>query len=133
MKVTYKDEIAKIPDRDPYAKAILALVRAYQSGGASTTDVPTRNDIRSIWRNLDDRHKNLLRHIARSKSGRVTQIQLQKSLDLDSPGLRGVLNGLTRICIRLQEVKALGYNATNRQYYLDADVAATVNSLKSDE
>ena len=45
---------------------------------------------------------------------------------------RGVHNGLARICERLgleKPVRAVGYNATNRRYLMDPDVAATVKNM----
>ena len=131
MKITYKKEVISLPNGHALTKAILVLARACEKGERVNDAVPTRNDIRLIWREINDSHKAVLAEIARFGSRR--QSQLVAALRIDSQGLRGVLNGLTRICNRIDAenpIRVIGYNASNRQYFIDADVAATIQTLQ---
>lgn len=131
MKITYKKQVISVPDGHALAKAILVLARSCEKGERVNEAVPTRNDIRGIWREINDSHKAVLAEIA--KFGTRRQSQLTTALRIDSQGLRGVRNGLTRICNRIgaeNPIRVIGYNASNRQYSLDADVAATIQALQ---
>jgi hypothetical protein len=58
--------------------------------------------------------------------------RLESALGLDWQGLRGVHNGLARICDGLgfeKPLRAIGYKAENRSYVMDPDVAGTIKSL----
>jgi hypothetical protein len=130
MKIVIGAERYRLKNDHPYAKAIVALARAYP-GASDATAVPQRNDVKQLWRELGDGHQQLLRQIAKHPSG-VAQSDLEKLLGVDWQGLRGVHNGLARICERLgleKPVRVLGYNAKNRRYVIDPDVATTVQRL----
>ena len=130
MKIVVGSEKYKLRNSHPYAKAIVALARAYPA--AITTDsIPTRNDIKELWRGLGEGHQQLLREIARRPGG-ISQSDLESLLGVDWKGLRGVHNGLARICEGFgldKPVRAVGYNSNNRRYLMDPDVAATVQKL----
>jgi hypothetical protein len=51
---------------------------------------------------------------------------------VDWTGLRGLRNGLARICECLgfeKPVRVVGYNSENRRYLMDPDVATTIRNL----
>jgi hypothetical protein len=112
----------------PFAQAIVALARAYPG---SSDSVPERNDIKQLWRDLNDNHRRFLAEIA-SQPGGISQSELESILAVDWQRLRGVHNGLARICEGLgleKPIRVVGYNASNRRYLMDPDVAATVQKL----
>lgn len=117
----------------PYAVVIKDLAKSYatthMSGGGDVP--PERNDVKRLWREMKAKHKALLREVA-TRGGGVSQADLEGALGVDWQGLRGVHNGLARICERLEiekPVRATGYNSTNRTYHMDPDVAHTVRGL----
>jgi len=131
VQITCGSEKFSLKDGHPYAKAIVALARAYPGDVADRDTVPTRNDVKQLWRELSDGHKALLKEVSRCPSG-IQQAELEKRLNLDWQGLRGVHNGLARICDRLgveKPVRVLGYNAKNRRYLVDPDVSGTIKKL----
>ncbi len=131
MKIVVGSVKYRLKNGHPYAKAIVALARAYPGASESADSVPERNDIKQLWRDLGESHQQLLGKIA-SRPGGVSQPDLESLLGVDWQGLRGVHNGLARICERLgleKPVRVVGYNSTNRRYLMDPDVAATVQKL----
>ena len=131
MKIVVNSDRYKLRNDHPYAQAIIALARAYQFNPRSADELPARNDVKQLWRNLSPAHRELLHEIATRPNG-IPQADLEAALGLDWKGLRGVHNGLARICDGLgvqKPVRALGYNAGNRRYLMDPDVAATVKAL----
>jgi hypothetical protein len=131
MKIIVGSEKYRLKNDHPFTKAIVALARAYPSTFDPTNSVPQRNDVKHLWQELGGGHRHLLREIAKRPAG-VAQSDLMKLLGVDWQGLRGVHNGLARICERLgleKPVRVVGYNARNRRYLMDPDAAATVKSL----
>lgn len=129
MKIISGKDRYQIPNDAPFAKAILALARAHES--ESVAPPPRRNDVIQLWRELGINHRRLLSEVAKRPGG-IPQNDLETSLDTDWQGLRGVHNGLARICDRLgfeKPLRAIGYNAENRSYVMDPDVAVTIKSL----
>jgi hypothetical protein len=131
MKIVVGSEKFSLRNDHPYAKAIVALARAYPGAPKSAYSVPERNDVKQLWHELSDSHKRLLREIANRPNG-ISQPDLENLLAVDWQGLRGVHNGLARICERFaceKPVRVVGYNSMNRRYLMDPDVAATVQKL----
>jgi hypothetical protein len=131
MKIIAGPQKFQLRNSHPFAQAILALARAHQRGETATDEIPERNDIKQLWRELNDSHRRLLKEVA-SRPGGISQKDLQTMLDVDWQGLRGVHNGLARIGERLdceKPIRVVGYNADNRRYIMDPDVAATVQRL----
>jgi hypothetical protein len=131
VKIVVGSEKYRLKNDHPFTKAIVALARAYPGTSDSANSVPQRNDVKQLWQELSSGHRQLLREIAKRPTG-VAQSDLLKLLGVDWQGLRGVHNGLARICERLgleKPVRAVGYNATNRRYLMDPDVAATVKNM----
>jgi hypothetical protein len=124
----------KIPNGSPYADAIRLLMGGFQAAslqGAGPTAPPARNDIKQLWRELDDRHRNVLKTIAAYTQG-ILQEDLETKLGIGWEDLRGRNIGLSRICSRLDveyPIRSTGYNRDNRRFYLDPDVAKTVLDL----
>jgi hypothetical protein len=130
MKVIMGTKKYKLKNSHPLAQAIIVLAQAYP---ASTGSVPERNDVKQLWRDLNANHRELLTEIAKRPTG-ISQSDLQTALGTDWQGIRGVHNGLARICEGLgfeKPVRVVGYNSTNRRYLMDPDVAATVQKLSS--
>jgi hypothetical protein len=118
----------KIPNEHPYAEAIEALARAHALGVGNGSKLPERSDIKQLWPILRRDHRRLLTEIARRPGG-VAQGELEKLLGVGWEKLRGIHNGLARICERVEvdkPVRTIGYNAENRRYDMPADVAATI-------
>lgn len=131
MIITINSEKYRLKNDHPFAKAIVALARAYPGAIDSRGRVPERNDVKQLWNELNDGHQQLLREIAKHPSG-IAQSELENLLGVDWQGLRGVHNGLARICERLgleKPVRVVGYNAKNRRYLMDPDAATTVQRL----
>ena len=131
MKIVVGSEKYHLKNDHPYAKAIIALARSYPGASETADAVPQRNDIKQLWRELNDSHQRLLREIAYRPNG-VSQPDLEALLGIDWQGLRGVHNGLARICARQgceKPVRVVGYNLKNRRYVMDPDIAATVQNL----
>ena len=125
-----------IPRGHPFALAIEALAKDYTLNKGSRAkgggvEPPERNDVKQLWREISSKHKALLEAVA-TRPGGASQADLEKALGLQWKDLRGVHNGLARICERLgveKPVRTTGYNATNRTYLMDPDVAHTVRNL----
>ncbi len=135
MKIVVNSDRYKLRNDHPYAEAIVALARAYQFNPRPADALPARNDIKQLWRHLNSAHRALLHEISARPNG-IPQADLEAALGLDWKGLRGVHNGLARICDGLsvqKPVRALGYNAANRRYLMDPDVAGTVNALYTND
>ena len=129
MKIISGKDRYKIPNDAPFAKAILVLARAFESEGVPAP--PRRNDVIQLWRELGANHRRLLHEVAKRPGG-IPQSDLESALDTDWQGLRGVHNGLARICDGLgfeKPLRTIGYNAENRSYVMDPDVAGTIKSL----
>ena len=121
----------RVPNDHPYAEAIEALARDHAFGVGNGRKLPQRNDVRHLWSSLRSDHRRLLTEVAKRPGG-VAQDELQKLLNVDWTKLRGIHNGLARICERLEiekPVRTMGYNADNRRYDMPADVATTVLNL----
>jgi hypothetical protein len=130
MKIEHQGKLYRVDDDHPYAAAILALARSLKHHPVSHTSTPQRNDVKQLWRHLRSSHRRFLRAV--SKDSPVTQADLQKKLDLDWKQLRGVHNGLARICDGLgieKPVRTSGYNAENRTYEMSTDVATTIRKI----
>ncbi len=129
MKVIVGRQKYILDTSHPFAQAIVALAQMYPG---TTGSLPERNDIKQLWRELGEGHRTFLTEVARRPIG-ISQSDLQSLLGLDWQGLRGVHNGLARICEGLgleKPVRSTGYNSQNRQYLMDPDVAATVLKLR---
>lgn len=119
----------QLSNSSQYVAAIIRLARA------ATEDIngeppPSRNDVKQLWRELGKNHQQLLTQVAKRPG--IPQADLEGALGLDWLGLRGVRNGLSRICERVgveHPVRAMGYNNANRRYTMDSDVAATIKRL----
>lgn len=125
MKITYRQEKFSIDNSHPFVEAILAIARTH---ARPTVVTPERNDVKRLWRLLSDSHKKLLKKIA-SHPGGVSQRELITAIGLNSVQLRGVHNGLARICEGAdieKPIRVAGYNATNRSYSMDQDVRVTI-------
>lgn len=130
MKIIVGKERFQLENSHPFAVAILTIARAYASQPGALP-VPERTDVKQLWRDLKPPHKRLLREIARRPGG-IPQADLAQALQVDWTGLRGVHNGLARICEGIgieKPVRAIGYNSTNRRYLMDPDAAATILKL----
>ena len=130
MKIIAGNEKFQLKNSHPFAAAILTFARAYASQPGALP-VPERTDVKQLWRELRPPHKRLLREIARRPGG-IAQADLANALQVNWTGLRGVHNGLARICEGLgirKPVRAIGYNSTNRRYLMDPDAAATILKL----
>src|SRR5688572_22146333 len=126
MKITHGGEKHFVPDDSSFARAILEVVNAYQ-GTLPRKEGPFRNDIKRLWRVLNDQHRRFLLAIAKDPG--ISQAEIQEKLQLDMAGLRGVHNGLARICKSNgfeKPVRTSGYNASNKTYSMDDDVRATI-------
>ena len=87
--------------------------------------------MKQLWREMKAKHKALPWEVA-TRGGGASQTVLEGVLGVDWQSLRGVHNGLARICERLEiekPVRATGYNSTNRTYHMDSDVAHTVRGF----
>ncbi|RYZ16392.1 MAG: hypothetical protein EOO70_04555 [Myxococcaceae bacterium] len=125
-----------VPSDHPFALAIETLAKDYtlnkrarSKGGAA--EPPERNDVKQLWREIGAKHKALLEAVA-TRPGGASQADLKTALTIEWQELRGVHNGLARICERLgveKPVRTTGYNATNRTYLMDPDAALTVRNL----
>lgn len=128
MKVIVGTKKYKLKNSHPFAQAIIVLAQAYP---ASAGSVPERNDVKQLWRELNANHRRLLVEVSKRPTG-ISQADLQTALGMNWQGLRGVHNGLARICDGLgfeKPLRALGYNSENRRYLMDPDVVATVQKL----
>lgn len=131
MKIYFRKEVYRFDNGHPFVPAILELARNSLSRAKGRAVVPERNDIKRLWLELGKGHRELLYQIARHPLG-TSQDELQKALAVDWQGLRGVHNGLARICERLgceKPIRVVGYNSDNRRYLMDPDVATTVTTL----
>lgn len=130
MKIIAGKESIVLSNDHPYAQTILLLARNYQQN----PDVHTveTEDITELWNQLEDKHKQLLRVLAKADEP-LLQLQLEKTLDIDWYQLRGNLNGITRICNRVgfsnPVKKQGGHNAKTRYYYLDDHIVKQVLRL----
>jgi hypothetical protein len=130
MKIIAGGEKFQLNNSHPFAKAILTIARAYASQPGAVP-LPERNDVKQLWRELRPAHKKFLREIAKQPGG-VAQADLAQVLGVSWTGLRGVHNGLARICEGVgidKPVRVVGYNAGNRRYLMDPDAAKTVGNL----
>lgn len=132
MKIQHGKRKYEIPNNHPLIDAILVLVNsAADSVETSRDPVPQRNDIKTLWRSLRRGHKRFLGLVAQYPRG-LKQADVIKKLKVEPDDLRGVHNGLARICDGRgidKPVSSSGYNAENRVYYMLPDVAATVLKL----
>lgn len=130
MRVHHQGKLYRVDDSHPHAAAIVALALGSKNGPASRIAAPQRNDVKQLWRHLRPPHRRFLRAVA--KDAPIPQEDLQKRLGLDWKELRGVHNGLARICERLGIEKPLrtsGYKTENRIYEMSADAAATIQKI----
>lgn len=130
MKLDFQGKVYRIDDDHPYAVAMLALARSLKKRPISRVSAPQRNDVKQLWQHLKAPHRKFLRAV--SKDSPVTQEDLQNKLGLDWMKLRGVHNGLARICDGLgieKPVRTSGYNAENRTYEMSIDVATTIRKI----
>ena|SRR5690349_7155253 len=128
MLVKIEQRKYRIPNTHPFAEAIEALARAHAFSARNGTKLPERNDVKQLWSELGRDHRALLVSIAKRPGG-VTQNELEKELSVDWTKLRGIHNGLARICERLEiekPVRTMGYNSDNRRYDMAPDVAGTI-------
>jgi hypothetical protein len=132
MRIIDRDARTIIPGNSNYADAIRIIIRAFKQQRIGDSSVPERNDIKTLWPQLQDNHKQLLRIIAQQQGTTgVTQPVLEKKLGVGWVGLRGIHNGLARISAGLEienPVRTIGYNRSNRRYQVDASTAETVIS-----
>ncbi len=131
MLVKIEQRKYRIPNSHSFAEAIEALARAYAFGVGNGARMPERNDIKQLWSELRPDHQKLLVEIAKRPGG-ITQSELEKELHVGWTKLRGIHNGLARICERLEiekPVRTMGYNSENRRYEMPPDVAGTVGKL----
>jgi len=131
MRIKVGQDIYTLPNSSHSAHVIIAIAKAHKHESGSITSPPERNDIKHLWRELGTNHQAFLREISKRPNG-ISQHELEKAIALDWEGLRGIHNGLARICKRLdyeKPVRVIGYNASNRRYVMDSDVAVTVKKL----
>ena len=131
MRVLVRGTKYTIPNSHAYAQAIESLARTYALGGDGRGRLPERNDVKQLWSELRQEHRTMLVEIA-IRPGGIGQKDLQGALRVDYKGLRGIHNGLARICERLEvekPVHTMGYNSENRRYDMPQDVAATIRRL----
>ncbi|HRK19932.1 MAG TPA: hypothetical protein PK970_13320 [Hyphomicrobiaceae bacterium] len=130
MLIKYGRQRFKVSNEHPYADAIVLLATAAtrsQDGDAATE----RNDVKALWKRLLRGHKELLAKVAAYPTG-ISQADLLKALDKEWQELRGVHNGLARICETEgvdKPIQTTGYNSANRSYHMMPDVARTVLKL----
>jgi len=132
MRIIDGDKKTTIPRDKYYAEAIRSIIKAFEQEKAENDNVPEQNDVKQLWPNLQDAHKKFLYIIARKSPNRISQPILEDKLEVDSNDLRGIHNGLARICKNHEvenPVRSIGYNRSNRQYYVDASAAKTIRSL----
>jgi hypothetical protein len=133
MRIIYAPGVQFTVSNDhPIAKAIVELARFYKAEIAPAVNMPERNDIKNLWWELSDSHREFLGEVAKGPAIGISQSELEQNLNLDWQGLRGVHNGLARICERVgceKPVRVVGYNAQNRRYHMDPDVRATIQGL----
>ncbi len=130
MRIQHQGKLYRVDDGHPHATAILALAISSTNGPVSRIAAPQRNDVKQLWRHLRAPHRKFLRAVA--KDAPIQQDDLQKRLGLDWKQLRGVHNGLARICDGLgieKPVRTSGYNAQNRTYEMSTDVATTIQKI----
>jgi hypothetical protein len=131
MKVISEGKSYRVPDDHSCAQAILTLAKAYERGDFLTKEPPARNDVKQLWRTLKTDHRQLLIRIALYPG--IAQKELETKLGTDWQGLRGIHNGLARICETQgieKPIRTAGYNKHNRSYNMDADVRSTILKLR---
>jgi len=133
VKIIMGNDDYLLDDDHPYALAILALAQRYAQDRSIETRVGSRGgtDIEMLWRFLTPRHRQLLYEIAKRPG--ISQSELETALGLDWKGLRGVHNGLARICEGLgyeKPIRVSGYKSSNRSYSMDPDVRQSITKLK---
>lgn len=130
MRIKHKRQTYTIPNSHPFVEVILLIARS-ATAGASDVSTPERNDVKRLWPNLRAAQRGFLGLAAQHPSG-IAQADVLKKLKLDANDLRGLHNGLARICDGLgveKPVSSTGYNAANRVYHMLPDVAKTVLRL----
>ncbi len=135
MKIIFRNEIYRVSNDHPYVPAILGLARTAPFGTDGVAAPPERNDLKRLWSELSASHKRFLHVLSQRPTG-ISQRELEKVLDVDWQGLRGIHNGIARICQRLdceKPVSVSGYNSSNRVYQMLQDAAATVRTLHDRE
>lgn len=128
MKIVTDKESYTIKNDHPYAQAILLLVKSYNQ---QTTDT-WPGDIKYLWVQLNDEHKRIFKLLVKHPEG-VSQTLVMKTLKLNWQELRGVLNGITRICNRLgysTPIQSHGHSAAARKYWLDSSVCKQLKTIQ---
>ena len=127
VKVTIDGETFSVRRRHPYLRAMRCLARTAQK--TKLRKVPRRHDTKQLWEHLDDPKKTMLHFLERHPLHKMTQVELQHALNVDSLGLRVIHGSLARICQARgfeRPVRSTGYSSENRSYVMDDDVAASV-------
>lgn len=110
-------------------REVMALMAPDDDGARS---LPERNDVKRLWPELNPKAQKFVGLIAKHAREGIEQEDVEKRLGLDSNGLKGIHNGLARICKGRgvdNLIETLGYRRDNRRYVMRADVAKTVLKL----
>jgi hypothetical protein len=137
MKIEANSQVFTLKDREPLAKTILNLLHASgRSPGQSPPAVFGKNDFARLWEQLNDGYRGMLYEISKRPVAGINQKELQDLLKIEWEKMRGLSNGIARICARLEIEKPFrteGYNEFTRVYRMDKDTAATVQKRMADK
>lgn len=131
MRIRHKRQTYVVSNKHPLIEAILVLARAGAAGSVDATATPERNDVKRLWPSLRRPQRRFLGIVAEHPAG-ISQADVLKRMKIEPNDLRGLHNGLARICDGLgieKPVSTTGYNAENRVYRVSPDVAKTVLRL----
>jgi hypothetical protein len=129
MLIISGSEKLRLHDAHAFARAIVVLAQAYR--GESSSSASEGKCITTLWPDLGEGHRRLLAEIARRPGG-IAQSELECILGITWQQLRGVHNGLSRICERLgldKPIRTLGYNSKNRRYLTSPEIGSAVRQL----
>lgn len=123
MHISDNDMEVDLPDRDPRAVRIRALLFEQPSG---------RDPLGALWHACNASHRAVLTVLA--EQGETTQVELEEALGINGTTLRGRHGGLAKIAKRLgveYPIRSVGTRREVRRFFLDPDAARQVFKLRS--
>jgi hypothetical protein len=123
-----------IPVNSKKAKIIREVMAMTSPDDDGPGALPERNDVKRLWTELSPKAQGFVGLVAQRAREGINQQDVERRLGLDFNGLKGVHNGLARICKGRgmdNLVETLGYHRNNRRYVMRGDVAKTVVKLVS--